>query len=148
MRCIARMVPPLQPRAAAIGIVPSDHGSAPMPPSQDPSDAELMRRVVAGSESALEILYARFARPIFGLAAHSLDRAAAEDVLQDVFLALWRRADRFEPDRGTVRACSWRCSRRSRPSTWARRRSRCRPPPRRSVSGPCCTRSDRNTLSS
>ena len=74
-----------------------------MPPNQD-SDAELMRRVAAGSESALETLYARFARPIFGLAAHSLDRAAAEDILQDVFLVAWRRADRFDPDLGTVRA--------------------------------------------
>jgi RNA polymerase sigma-70 factor (ECF subfamily) len=72
--------------------------------SQDPSDAELMGRVAGGSESALGALYGRFARPVFVLAAQALDRAAAEDIVQDVFLAVWRKADRFDPDRGTVRA--------------------------------------------
>jgi RNA polymerase sigma-70 factor (ECF subfamily) len=72
--------------------------------SQDPSDAELMRRVAGGSESSLAALHGRFARPIFALAAQALDRAAAEDIVQDVFLVVWRKADRFDPERGSVRA--------------------------------------------
>jgi RNA polymerase sigma factor (sigma-70 family) len=80
------------------------NGSAHMLPSQDPSDADLMRQVADGSESALAALYGRFVRPIFGLAAQSLDRAAAEDIVQDVFLAVWRWAKCFDPERGTVRA--------------------------------------------
>jgi RNA polymerase sigma factor (sigma-70 family) len=67
-------------------------------------EAELMRQVAEGSAEALGQLHRRFARTIFALAAHSLDRAAAEDVVQEVFLAVWRNARRFEPGRGTVRA--------------------------------------------
>jgi RNA polymerase sigma factor (sigma-70 family) len=80
------------------------NGTPHMSRSQDASDAELMRRVASGSESALGALYGRFARPVFVLAAQALDRAAAEDIVQDVFLAVWRKANGFDPDRGTVRA--------------------------------------------
>jgi RNA polymerase sigma factor (sigma-70 family) len=69
-----------------------------------PRDEELMRQVADGSTEALGLLHRRFARLIFGLAVQSLDRAAAEDLVQEVFLAVWRNARRFEPERGTVRA--------------------------------------------
>jgi RNA polymerase sigma factor (sigma-70 family) len=75
-----------------------------MPSTQAPSDEDLMRQVAEGSGEALDLLHRRFGRSIFRLAAQSLDRAAAEDVVQDVFLTLWRNAGRFDPDRGTVRA--------------------------------------------
>ena len=67
-------------------------------------DEELMLQVANGSAEALRLLHARFARPILRLAAHTLDRAAAEDVVQDVFVAVWRNARRFDPERGSVRA--------------------------------------------
>jgi len=63
-----------------------------------------MRQVADGSAEALGLLHRRFARLIFGLAVQSLDRAAAEDLVQEVFLAVWRNARRFDPERGTVRA--------------------------------------------
>jgi len=69
-----------------------------------PGDEELMRQVADGSAEALGLLHRRFARLIFGLAVQSLDRAAAEDLVQEVFLAVWRNARRFDPERGTVRA--------------------------------------------
>src|SRR5437762_7606978 len=69
-----------------------------------PRDEELMRQVAEGSAEALGLLHRRFARLIFGLAVQSLDRAAAEDLVQEVFLAVWRNARRFDPERGTVRA--------------------------------------------
>ena len=76
-----------------------------MSTTQDaPRDAELMRRVADGSGEALGELHRRFARSVFRIAAQSLDRAAAEDLVQDVFLAVWRNAGRFDPARGTVRA--------------------------------------------
>src|SRR5436305_12496434 len=80
------------------------NGYRPMPPRAHASDAELMRRVADGSEESLGLLYRRFARLIVGLASQSLDRAAAEDIVQDVFLAVWRNAARFDPERGSVRA--------------------------------------------
>src|SRR5262245_5365635 len=70
-----------------------------------PRDEELMRRVAEGSPEALGLLHRRFARLIFGLAVQTLDRAAAEDLVQEVFLAVWRNAGRFDPERGSVR--SW-----------------------------------------
>src|SRR5437867_5913435 len=69
-----------------------------------PRDEELMRQVAEGSAQALGLLYRRFARLIFGMAVQTLDRAAAEDIVQEVFLAVWRNATRFDPQRGTVRA--------------------------------------------
>src|SRR5262245_24544948 len=66
-------------------------------------DEELMRQVADGSREALAVLHRRLGRRIFGLAAHTLDRAAAEDLVQDVFLAVWRNARRFDPERGSVR---------------------------------------------
>jgi RNA polymerase sigma-70 factor (ECF subfamily) len=76
-----------------------------MPSTLDvPRDEELMRQVADGSAEALGLLHRRFARSIFRLAAQTFDRAAAEDLVQDVFLTIWRNAGRFDPERGTVRA--------------------------------------------
>src|SRR5437667_2448552 len=81
------------------------NGNRRMPSTEHtPRDDELMRQVAEGSAEALGLLHRRFARVIFGLAIQSLDRAAAEDLVQDVFLAVWRNARRFDPERGTVRA--------------------------------------------
>jgi len=75
-----------------------------MPSTHVPRDEELMRQVADGSGEALDLLHRRLGRSVFRLAAQSLDRAAAEDIVQDVFLAIWRNARRFDPERGTVRA--------------------------------------------
>src|SRR5436190_1810621 len=81
------------------------NGNRRMPSTeQAPRDDELMRQVAEGSAEALWLLHRRFARLIFGMAVQSLDRAAAEDLVQEVFLAVWRNARRFDPERGTVRA--------------------------------------------
>src|SRR2546428_1585199 len=81
------------------------NGNRRMPSTEQAlSDGDLMRRVADGSAEALGLLHRRFARLIFGLAVQSLDRAAAEDLVQEVFLAVWRNARRFDPERGTVRA--------------------------------------------
>jgi RNA polymerase sigma-70 factor, ECF subfamily len=66
-------------------------------------DEELMQRVTAGDAEAIDTLYRRYARRILGLAAHSLGRDAAEDIVQDVFLTVWRKADLFDVTRGRFR---------------------------------------------
>jgi RNA polymerase sigma-70 factor (ECF subfamily) len=69
------------------------------------SERLLVRRLGAGDESALGELYDQFSSFVFGLALRVLgDRAAAEDVTQDVFVGLWERPDRFDADRGSMRA--------------------------------------------
>src|SRR5207249_4207704 len=81
------------------------NGQRRMPSTEHaPHDEELMSQVADGSAEALGLLHRRLARVIFGIAVQSLDRAAAEDLVQDVFLAVWRNARRFDSERGTVRA--------------------------------------------
>jgi RNA polymerase sigma-70 factor (ECF subfamily) len=67
------------------------------------SDEELIHQLAVGEEAALAPLHGRYAPLIFSLAAQSLDRSAAEEIVQDVFVAVWRRADTYDPERGPVR---------------------------------------------
>ena len=70
------------------------------------ADLELVRRVAAGDRGAVDDLYERFRRPAFALARRILgDDALAEDVLQEVFLSVWRDPSAYERGRGSV--ASW-----------------------------------------
>ncbi len=64
-----------------------------------------MRQLRAGRQEALSELYDRYGRLVFSVAARSLPQTAAEEIRQDVFLAVWRKAAVFTPERGTFR--SW-----------------------------------------
>ena len=69
------------------------------------SDAELVALVGNGDESALAELYDRFAAALYRAAMLKLgDRQLAEEVLQDTYLALWNRAEIFDPARGSLMA--------------------------------------------
>ncbi len=72
-------------------------------PYHDRSDEDLMRELAAGRQEALGPLHSRYAALIFNLAAQTLDRAAAEEIVQDVFLVVWRKAETFDPARGSFR---------------------------------------------
>jgi RNA polymerase sigma factor (sigma-70 family) len=64
-----------------------------------------MARMVAGDEEALAEAFDRFAPLVYGLARRVTGNAAtAEDVVQDVFTALWSRPDRYDAARGSLRA--------------------------------------------
>jgi len=66
-------------------------------------DAELVRRMSRGDKSACAELYDRFSRPLYSLALRILnDRSEAEDVVQEVFLSLWEKAEAFEANRGSA----------------------------------------------
>lgn len=78
--------------------------TGPADPGQD--DAALVRAVVDGSESALAALYDRHGSAIFALVLRlSGDRATAEEVVQETFLVLWDRAERFDP--GVASLATW-----------------------------------------
>jgi RNA polymerase sigma-70 factor (ECF subfamily) len=67
----------------------------------DVSDGELISRVGSGDRNAFEILYRRYARPVFGLALRRLgDRGRAEDAVQETFASVWRAAASYRPERG------------------------------------------------
>jgi RNA polymerase sigma-70 factor (ECF subfamily) len=75
-------------------------------PEVDPSDAMLVRRVAVGDQAALGSLYDRYAGLVFASVTRFLgDRSAAEEVVQETFIALWRRADQY--DDGTARLSTW-----------------------------------------
>ena len=70
------------------------------------SDEALVALAARSEQSALAELYDRFGRPAYGLALRILrDESLAEDAVQEAFLALWRTAARFVPERGT--ASTW-----------------------------------------
>jgi RNA polymerase sigma factor (sigma-70 family) len=78
-------------------------GTRATPDAGEAGDEQLMEQLAAGRQEALGPLYSRYAPRIFSLAAQTLDRASAEEIVQDVFLAVWRRAATFTPERGTFR---------------------------------------------
>ena len=68
-------------------------------------DMRLVARIRAGDQHAMAELYNRYAKVVYGVALRVLQNAeAAEDVLQDVFLQLWRNPDAFDASRGTMAA--------------------------------------------
>lgn len=62
-----------------------------------------MRLIVRRQEQALSELYDRYSRLVFSVALNVLaDEALAEEVTQDVFLRVWEKAERFNPELGKV----------------------------------------------
>jgi RNA polymerase sigma-70 factor (ECF subfamily) len=72
----------------------------------DQAVLELLQR---GEPEAFEVLYDRYSRLAYTVAMRVLsDEAAAEDVVQDAFIAVWRRSTTYRADRGSLRA--WLCA--------------------------------------
>jgi RNA polymerase sigma-70 factor (ECF subfamily) len=66
-------------------------------------DLDLWRRLKLGDERAIAELYDRYSQLIYNVAHQVLrDPGASEDVLQEVFLQLWRVPDAFDPAKGTL----------------------------------------------
>jgi len=64
-------------------------------------DAALIARIVDRDERAVEALYARYSGPLYSLAYQVTGAERfAQDVVQEVFVALWRDASRFDPSKG------------------------------------------------
>jgi RNA polymerase sigma-70 factor (ECF subfamily) len=74
-------------------------------PSQGPSDVDLLLgRVARGDAQAFEKLYDELSAVVFGLARRVVrDPARAEDVTQEVFLEVWRKAARFDSSLGKAK---------------------------------------------
>lgn len=69
------------------------------------ADARLAQRIRAGDTAALGELYDRYSSIALGTALRVVgDRGEAEDVVHDAFVAVWRKIDRFDADRGSLRA--------------------------------------------
>jgi len=76
----------------------------PIPPDGRP-DPDLVDAVAARDGGALEILFHRHAAAVAGVARRITgSQARAEEVLQEVFLRLWRAPERYDATRGTLRS--------------------------------------------
>lgn len=75
------------------------------PELSNASDANLALAIARYREDALAEAYRRHAGAVFGLARRLLhEKAAAEEVVQEVFVRLWNAPDRFDPERGSLRS--------------------------------------------
>jgi RNA polymerase sigma factor (sigma-70 family) len=85
-----------------------DHATPPRtPPSGDEvSDEALISAIAGGAVWAMEPLYQRYSRILYSLAYRMVaDHQIAEDLIQDSFLSVWKRATSYSPQSGAVR--SW-----------------------------------------
>jgi RNA polymerase sigma factor (sigma-70 family) len=74
-----------------------------MPPKEIDVDQGLMRSFAARDPGAADTLYRRFAGRIYGLGLVMLGSdAAAQDLVQDTFVKIWRSADRYDRSRGKL----------------------------------------------
>ena len=72
----------------------------------EPSDEALLNAIAGGAVWAMDSLYQRYSRILYSLAYRMVaDHQVAEDLLQDAFLAVWRRATTYSPQTGAAR--SW-----------------------------------------
>jgi RNA polymerase sigma-70 factor (ECF subfamily) len=75
-------------------------------PEEDSADVALLHRIRAGERAAVDDLYLRFRLPAYALARRILaDDGLAEDVVQDVFVSVWRDPAAYDRSRGSV--ASW-----------------------------------------
>jgi RNA polymerase sigma factor (sigma-70 family) len=62
-----------------------------------------MEGLLAGNDDSIRAIYARFSRPVYTMGLRLLgSREAAEELTQDVFVTAWRKAGRFDPQRGRL----------------------------------------------
>ena len=83
----------------------SSAGTLSAPRSSDDDESTLLLRVARGDVTALRVLYDAYAGRAMAIAMRVLrDETAAEDVIQETFLEVWRRAGDFDRRRGGIGA--------------------------------------------
>ena len=86
----------LDPGAAAFGVA--------MVRARNLSDEGVMERLREGDANALPILFDRFYRLVLKIALRILrDAGEAEDLMQEVFLEIFKKAAQFDPAKGSVK---------------------------------------------
>ena len=74
-----------------------------MPPPTTEDDTSLLASVQSGDEHAMASLFDRYSKLVYSVALRVLrDPASAEDVLQEVFMQIWRNPDSFTAARGSL----------------------------------------------
>ena len=82
-------------------------------PSDDGQEAKLLKRLQGGDQRAFEIIYQRHMPPVYRYALRMTGSPAdADDVVQELFLALIRDARGYDPSRGELRSYLYGVARR------------------------------------
>ena len=81
--------------------------------ADEASDEQLMARLGGPEvEAAISALYDRYCRTVFGVGLRILsDRSSAEELVQEVFLKVWRSSGTFDPSRGSFSTWLYRVTR-------------------------------------
>ncbi|HVE74742.1 MAG TPA: sigma-70 family RNA polymerase sigma factor [Mycobacteriales bacterium] len=88
-------------RPARVAQVPVGADAAPFDALSGLDDRALVARMTEGDGAALETLFGRYGGSCYGFARRILgDEQLAQDVVQEVFLTLWRDGHRYDPTRG------------------------------------------------
>lgn len=73
--------------------------------SQRKDDTRLLTRIADGDQAALRTVYDLHAAAVMGVAMGVLkDRDLAQDIVQEVYVRLWDRPERFSPERGSLKS--------------------------------------------
>jgi RNA polymerase sigma-70 factor, ECF subfamily len=74
-----------------------------VPPPSTENDASLLAQVQQGDELAMASLFDRYSKVVYSVALRVLrDPASAEDVLQEIFMQIWRNPDSFIAAKGSL----------------------------------------------
>jgi len=97
--------------------------------ADEPSDEQLMTNLDGPEvEVALSRLYDRYSRTVFGVGLKILsDRSMAEELVQEVFLKVWRSSGTFDPSRGSFSTWLYRVTRSVALDLYRKRAHRVRP---------------------
>jgi DNA-directed RNA polymerase specialized sigma24 family protein len=97
--------------------------------ADEPSDERLVTNLDGpGVEAALSKLYDRYSRTVFGVGLKILgDRSMAEELVQEVFLKVWRSSGTFDPSRGSFSTWLYRVTRSVALDLYRKRARRVRP---------------------
>src|SRR5215203_5077 len=95
------------------------------------SDEQLMTRLSGpGVDVAISKLYDRYSRTVYGVGLKILgNRSLAEELVQDVFLKVWRSAGTFDPSQGSFSTWLYRVTRSAAIDLYRKRTSRVRQVP-------------------
>jgi RNA polymerase sigma-70 factor (ECF subfamily) len=95
------------------------------------SDEQLMTNLDGPEvEGAISTLYERYSRTVFGVGIKILgDRSLAEELVQEVFLKVWRSSGTFDPSRGSFSTWLYRVTRSVALDLYRKRARRVRPVP-------------------
>lgn len=92
------------------------------------TDLDLMTQVAADDEAAITRLYDRFGSLVYRMAYQAMpSRSDAEEVVQEVFIRLWRTAGRYDPKRASLVTWVMLISRRHIVDRLRRSRARVKP---------------------